>query len=370
MPQWVELPPNLVPCSQTNGKSIYTTDYSSKRPGFQIHFQRTARGARSFHHPRIPKDPSRSSMRASQTGSYVRFKEECDKNLAAKIGKSVCSVPKTPQSPDTKASEVYREVLSEFIQPSLNLVRQAWKTETSAVNRDRERMYGLAGKKIEIIPRPPKAEESKKTRTQVLPGMMNWLSKSNEYEKAVVCNFMNHVAKATTKHTHPVRPKTPQPNKPKFPNEHFYKQRAKSAHSQRIMDRVDVPPRPKTVHTFRNEAKEVNQESLGLEENKEHDHTNHAHHSEGKCELCDYMRVKELLEYLNRHDSQLGEATLRHLLRPRVNPSYGYPTNEDYDYIHENSFFSYTTAKDRGYFIIAPDWVSERKGIPLPKYRA
>ena len=65
--------------------------------------------------------------------------------------------------------------------------------------------------------------------------------------------------------------------------------------------------------------------------------------------------------------SGLGETTISHLLRPRgTQPN---PTYEDYDYTHENSFFTNTIAKDRGYFIIAPDWVSEKKGIPPPRYR-
>ena len=55
MPQWVQLPPNLVPEKHTMGKSIYTTDYSRKRPGFQLHLQ-NARGFRgSKHRPQAPK---------------------------------------------------------------------------------------------------------------------------------------------------------------------------------------------------------------------------------------------------------------------------------------------------------------------------
>lgn len=55
MPQWVELPPSLVACTATKGKSIYQTDFSSKRPGFQIHLQKASKGTKSFHHPRLPK---------------------------------------------------------------------------------------------------------------------------------------------------------------------------------------------------------------------------------------------------------------------------------------------------------------------------
>lgn len=123
-------------------------------------------------------------------------------------------------------------------------------------------------------------------------------------EKAVVYNFMDHVAKATTKEVpSTARPTTPQPKKPIFTNEYFYKQRAKSARSQRITERIDLPPRPKTVHSFRNDANEVT-EGLKLEKDEPnehaHDHTNHVHHTEGKCEFCDYQRVQRLLEYLNR----------------------------------------------------------------------
>ena len=63
----------------------------------------------------------------------------------------------------------------------------------------------------------------------------------------------------------------------------------------------------------------------------------------------------------------LGEATLSHLLKPRVDPSYN-PSYEDYDYVHD-SFFTNTNTRDRGYFIIAPDWVSERKGILSTHYQ-
>ena len=37
------------------GKSIYTTDYSSKRPGFQLHLQKARGFNGSRHHPPVPK---------------------------------------------------------------------------------------------------------------------------------------------------------------------------------------------------------------------------------------------------------------------------------------------------------------------------
>lgn len=55
MPQWVQLPPNLVPEKHTLGKSIYMTDYSSKRPGFQLHLQKARGFQGSRHHPPVPK---------------------------------------------------------------------------------------------------------------------------------------------------------------------------------------------------------------------------------------------------------------------------------------------------------------------------
>jgi len=55
MPQWVQLPPNLLPEKHTMGKSIYTTDYSSKRPGFQLHLQKARGFNGSRHHPPVPK---------------------------------------------------------------------------------------------------------------------------------------------------------------------------------------------------------------------------------------------------------------------------------------------------------------------------
>lgn len=64
----------------------------------------------------------------------------------------------------------------------------------------------------------------------------------------------------------------------------------------------------------------------------------------------------------------LGDATLSHLLRPRIDPAYN-PAYEDYDYVHDNSFFTNTGTRNRGYFIIAPDWVSERKGIMSTHYQ-
>ena len=51
-----------------------------------------------------------------------------------------------------------------------------------------------------------------------------------------------------------------------------------------------------------------------------------------------------------------------------MHPSYN-QTYDDYDYVHDNAFFANTTARDRGYFIIAPDWVSERKGIMVTHYQ-
>ena len=32
----------------------------------------------------------------------------------------------------------------------------------------------------------------------------------------------------------------------------------------------------------------------------EHAHSHHFNHTEGKCEFCDYLRVKRLLEHLNK----------------------------------------------------------------------
>ena len=55
MPQWVQLPPNLLPEKHTMGKSIYTTDYSSKRPGFQLHLQKARGFNGSRHHPPVPR---------------------------------------------------------------------------------------------------------------------------------------------------------------------------------------------------------------------------------------------------------------------------------------------------------------------------
>ncbi|EDO30948.1 predicted protein [Nematostella vectensis] len=386
MPQWVELPPNLVPCKNTKGKSIYQTDFSSKRPGFQVHLMK-ARGTGSSHHPRLPKEPSRSSMRASQTGDYMNFKEEYERSLAAATGKKISELHyKMPQSASssTTGSAVYREVLSQYMKPSLEMVEKAWKGETSATKRDRDRTFGMSSKKVEIVPRPPQTEKTKKTPSRVLPGMSHWLNQSNEYEKAVVYNFMKHVTKATDKSS-PPRPSTPQhgrrgstqqSSQPKFVNELFYKQRAKSAHSQRPTDKLHLPPRPKTVASFRpedfaNESAEQTWAPKTEDHRNAHDrgHFDHVHHTDGTCDRCDYYRVKMLLEYLNRQEPGLGEATLRHLLRPRVDPPHEHPAY-DYDYIHENSFFTNTSARDRGYFIIAPDWVSERKGIQPVKYRA
>jgi len=148
MPQWVQLPPNLLPEKHTIGKSIYTTDYSSKRPGFQLHLQKARGFNGSRHHPPVPKvyqyssfsfhlnfnkhntdwlkipkltqrgdfewlflcstyrlpipylvkvlviislskisffhfqKPDRKTMRASQTGNYLNFKEDFERALS------------------------------------------------------------------------------------------------------------------------------------------------------------------------------------------------------------------------------------------------------------------------------------------------
>lgn len=64
----------------------------------------------------------------------------------------------------------------------------------------------------------------------------------------------------------------------------------------------------------------------------------------------------------------LGEATLSHLLKPRMDPTHN-PSYEDHEYVHDNSFFTNTSSRNRGFFIIAPDWVSERKGIMSTHYQ-
>ena len=115
-------------------------------------------------------------------------------------------------------------------------------------------------------------------------------------------NFIDSVAKATND-----RPagKTEAPKEKgatthrRFANEYYYKQRAKSAHSQRTTERFQLPPRPHSVGAIRHEDEAA--EESGEEHGTEYAPC-HPHHTEGKCEFCDYMRVKKLLEDLNRWD--------------------------------------------------------------------
>ena len=74
-------------------------------------------------------------------------------------------------------------------------------------------------------------------------------------EKAVVYNFMDNLSKATSNPV-PIRPTTPKPEekisaKPQFSKELYFKQRAKSARSQRVTERPSLPPRPKSVGSMR-----------------------------------------------------------------------------------------------------------------------
>lgn len=377
MPQWVQLPPNLVPEKHTIGKSIYSTDYSSKRPGFQLHLLK-ARGFRgSGYHPPVPKKPDRKTLRASQTGDYLDFKEDYEKALStthADKGREFRSNVDSNSSYNSRSAAT--NLLQRFIQPTMELVEEAWRGEATSTKRNRDRLFGLAGQKVQLHNRPERKET--KHKSSILPGVNNWLRSSNEYEKAVVYNFMDTLSKADSKPL-PTRPTTPKPEeksllKSQFPRELYFQQRAKSARSQRVTERPSLPPRPKSVGSIRDKNKredEPENQAADRTENARHlHHHHHMNHKEGKCEFCDYLRVKRMLEHLNRYGGSggLGDAALNHLLRPRMDPTYN-QTYDDYDYVHDNAFFANTTARDRGYFIIAPDWVSERKGIMATHYQ-
>nr|XP_058973047.1 uncharacterized protein LOC131799345 isoform X2 [Pocillopora verrucosa] len=369
MPQWVQLPPNLLPEKHTMGKSIYTTDYSSKRPGFQLHLQKARGFPSSKHHP--PK-PDRKTMRAHQTGNYLNFKEDFERALSTVSSHQMRNFRsdvdiKTPDDSRSAATHSERALLQKFIQPTLELVEEAWRGEATSTKRNRDRLYGVAGQKVELHSRPERREA--KMERPVLPGVNNWLRSSTEYEKAVVHNFIDTLNKASSSVVQ-VKQSAPRAaektTKPQFSKELYFQQRAKSARSKRVSERPTLPPRPKSVGSVRNEGKvaEITQNQV-----VEHAHPHHFNHGEGKCEFCDYLRVKRLLEHLNKYGScGIGEATLTHLLKPRVDPTY-HTSFEDYDYVHENSFFTNTSARDRGYFIIAPDWVSERKGVMSTHYQ-
>jgi len=314
-------------------------------------------------------------MRELQTGNYLDFKEDFERALST-VSKDKRNDVRlnvnitTPDDSRSTATLSEKALLQKFIQPTMELVEEAWRGEATTTKRNRDRLYGLAGQKVALHSRPERNEAKKKP--SALPGVNNWLRSSNEYEKAVVYNFMDNLSKATSNPV-PIRPTTPKPEekisaKPQFSKELYFKQRAKSARSQRVTESPSLPPRPKSVGTMREEDRMEEEPQKHITEHARHHH-HHFNHTEGKCEFCDYLRVKRLLEHLNRYGSHgLGEATLSHLLKPRMDPSHN-PTYEDYDYVHDNSFFTNTNTRNRGYFIIAPDWVSERKGIMSTHYQ-
>lgn len=69
--------------------------------------------------------------------------------------------------------------------------------------------------------------------------------------------------------------------------------------------------------------------------------------------LCPYR--------VNSTEVQLGEHSLDHLYQPSgYSGSYGYKVVAP-AYEHGNSTFFHTGSDSRGSFVVAPDWVSERK---------
>lgn len=54
------------------------------------------------------------------------------------------------------------------------------------------------------------------------------------------------------------------------------------------------------VDSLREEDKEEEETANQAPEHARHHHHHLLNHMEGKCEFCDYMRVKRLLEHLNR----------------------------------------------------------------------
>lgn len=53
--------------------------------------------------------------------------------------------------------------------------------------------------------------------------------------------------------------------------------------------------------SFRKEKNEQEETENHVTEFACHQHSLHLNHTEGKCEFCDYLRVKRLLEHLNRY---------------------------------------------------------------------
>ena len=51
---------------------------------------------------------------------------------------------------------------------------------------------------------------------------------------------------------------------------------------------------------FREEDKALDETENHFTEHARHHHHHHLNHTEGKCEFCDYIRVKRLLEHLNK----------------------------------------------------------------------
>ena len=116
---------------------------------------------------------------------------------------------------------------------------------------------------------------------------------------------MDTVANATASPGRPGTPKgtTPRPIKPDLSKEYYsrYIERPKSVRSQRVTEKYDIPKRPSSVHTVRREIVTPAKGQEHPTETSEIHHyfpPPHIHHTEGKCEVCDYYRVKKLLELI------------------------------------------------------------------------
>jgi len=388
--QWVKMPPNLVEDKRFLGKSVYQGDYGKWRP--QVTTQQVKKHPLHNRHAPHSAGPRKETMIKRQTGDYLDYKNEFDaKWLLAKTLNPELRSP-SPQSRTSSVPRYDKAVLQKYLKPTAEAVKEAWKAESTANKRERGQLYGVAGKKIELKSRAEQ-KQSKQYKPKQLPGFDKWLELSNEYEKAVVYNFVDSVTKDNK--TGEARAKTPlqvtQPStameeravtpdyKPlanaQLTREHFRERRVKSAQGKRSTERILLPQRPKSVNSFYH-GEHMDKVEFNIPEEDEAEtelaqelvEDQHRDHKEGTCEFCDNRRISQLLDELSRRaPDKFASVAMKHLYRPQMPDGCFYPrryTHAEYDdYIHPSSFFTSTFAKNRGYFIIAPDWVSERKGI-------
>ncbi|XP_065059627.1 uncharacterized protein LOC135687098 [Rhopilema esculentum] len=197
-----QLPVNLVEDTRYKNKSMYVSDFCSRRP--QIPARRRAKTKETLRYAEDVHNPATRFLNDHyQTSDHIDLRRHCQKVLntiertnSRQDDLGVTRGRKTPLYNGIPATPVERddsEPIAELLPASLRRIESAWREEVNATKRDRGNIYGKAGAKQWYHQRL-KEDAAKRSYPKLVPGLNTWLNDANEYEKMVVHDFMKNVS--------------------------------------------------------------------------------------------------------------------------------------------------------------------------------